>query len=39
MQPFSFDAIYGGWWQRVVAGDAKAALHRSVERYLHFTGQ
>jgi glyoxylase-like metal-dependent hydrolase (beta-lactamase superfamily II) len=39
MRPFSFDAIYGGWWQRVVAGDAKAALHRSVERYLHFTGQ
>jgi glyoxylase-like metal-dependent hydrolase (beta-lactamase superfamily II) len=39
MQPFAFDAIYGGWWQRVVATDAKAALDRSVERYLRFTGQ
>jgi glyoxylase-like metal-dependent hydrolase (beta-lactamase superfamily II) len=38
MQPFPFEVIYGGWWQRVVAADAKAALHRSVRRYLDFCG-
>ncbi len=37
MQPFTFEVIYGGWWQRVVAADAKQALQRSVDRYLHFT--
>ncbi len=29
-----FDRIYGGWWGRVVATDAKTAVQRSVERYL-----
>ena len=38
MDGFPFDAIYGGWWQRIVASDAKGALRRSVDRYLDFTG-
>ncbi|MGI8967525.1 MAG: MBL fold metallo-hydrolase [Chloroflexota bacterium] len=31
--PFSFERIYGAWWERVVASDGKAALQRSAERY------
>ena len=35
IEPFSFDQIYGGWWQANVLSDAKAAVARSAERYLH----
>jgi hypothetical protein len=34
IEPFSFDHIYGGWWQAKVLSDAKAAVRRSAERYL-----
>lgn len=34
VKPFAFDRIYGGWWDRVVASDAKAAVQRSAERYI-----
>jgi hypothetical protein len=34
IEPFSFDRIYGGWWQANVLSDAKAAVARSAERYL-----
>ena len=34
IEPFSFDQIYGGWWQANVLADAKAAVVRSAERYL-----
>ena len=34
VEPFAFDRIYGAWWNRVVAADAKAAVARSVERYI-----
>jgi DNA-directed RNA polymerase subunit RPC12/RpoP len=34
IEPFSFDHIYGGWWQANVLADAKAAVARSAERYL-----
>jgi len=33
VEPFTFDCIYGAWWDRNVASDAKAALRRSAERY------
>jgi hypothetical protein len=36
MQPYSFDRVYGGWWQRNVATDGAAALRRSADRYLRF---
>lgn len=39
MQAYPFDAIYGGWWQRIVATDATAALDRSVARYLRYCEQ
>jgi hypothetical protein len=34
IEPFSFEQIYGGWWQATVLSDAKAAVSRSAERYL-----
>jgi hypothetical protein len=34
IEPFSFEHIYGGWWQANVLSDAKVAVARSAERYL-----
>lgn len=34
IEPFSFEQIYGGWWQANVLSDAKTAVSRSAERYL-----
>jgi hypothetical protein len=34
VEPYRFDRIYGAWWDRVVAADAKAAVARSAERYI-----
>lgn len=31
----AFDRVYGGWWGRVVAADAKARVRASAERYKH----
>ena len=36
IEPFSFEQIYGGWWQANVLSDAKAAVKRSAERYLRW---
>lgn len=32
--PLAFDRIYGGWWGRNIANDAKARFDASVRRYL-----
>jgi len=32
--PYAFDRIYGAWWERVVDHDGKAAVARSVARYI-----
>jgi hypothetical protein len=32
--PLAFDRIYGAWWGRNIASDAKALFGASVERYL-----
>ena len=32
--PLAFDRIYGAWWGRNIADDAKALFGKSVERYL-----
>jgi hypothetical protein len=32
--PLAFDRIYGAWWGRNIASDAKALFEHSVERYL-----
>lgn len=34
VKPFAFDRIYAGWWDRVLDGDAKAAVQRSADRYI-----
>jgi hypothetical protein len=34
--PYSFDRIYGAWWQRIVQADGAAAVRRSADRYLSF---
>jgi glyoxylase-like metal-dependent hydrolase (beta-lactamase superfamily II) len=34
VERFEFDAIYGAWFGRNVAKDAKQALRRSAERYI-----
>jgi glyoxylase-like metal-dependent hydrolase (beta-lactamase superfamily II) len=31
---YSYDRIYGGWWDRNVKEDAQAAVARSAERYI-----
>ena len=38
VEPFEFDRIYGAWWDRNVLTDAKAAVHRSAERYKRHVG-
>jgi hypothetical protein len=32
--PLAFDRIYGAWWGRNIANDAKTLFGKSVERYL-----
>jgi glyoxylase-like metal-dependent hydrolase (beta-lactamase superfamily II) len=34
VRPYTFDRIYGAWWDRVVASAAKVAVERSAERYI-----
>jgi glyoxylase-like metal-dependent hydrolase (beta-lactamase superfamily II) len=36
--PFRYDRVYGGWWDAVIAADARAAVARSEERYLRAIG-
>jgi glyoxylase-like metal-dependent hydrolase (beta-lactamase superfamily II) len=33
VEPYAFERLYGGWWDRVVESEAKAAVIRSAERY------
>lgn len=34
VEPFEFDRLYSGWWEKVVRTDAKNAVKRSAERYI-----
>jgi glyoxylase-like metal-dependent hydrolase (beta-lactamase superfamily II) len=34
VEPFAYDRIYSGWFEAVVATEAKAAVRRSAERYI-----
>jgi glyoxylase-like metal-dependent hydrolase (beta-lactamase superfamily II) len=38
IEPFSFDRIYGGWFDRVVTRAAKNAVARSAARYVNAIG-
>ncbi len=33
-EPYSYDRIYGGWWNSVINKDAKRSVERSAERYI-----
>jgi hypothetical protein len=34
MAPFAFERIYGHYFDRVIAADAKSVLEKSVARYI-----
>ena len=34
VEPYAFDRIYGGWWDREIESGAKEAVRRSAERYI-----
>jgi hypothetical protein len=34
MAPFKFDVVYGHYFDRVIAKDAKVVLEKSVARYV-----
>jgi len=34
LETLSFDRVYGAWWDRIVADDAKAKVLRSADRYV-----
>ncbi|REJ82680.1 MAG: MBL fold metallo-hydrolase [Planctomycetota bacterium] len=34
VEPFEFSRIYGAFWSKIVATDAKAAVRQSAERYI-----
>src|SRR5262249_31451149 len=39
VEPFSFDRIYGAFWDMVIEADGKAVVRRSAERYLKAIGR
>ncbi|MCC8958188.1 MBL fold metallo-hydrolase [Bradyrhizobium sp. Pear77] len=34
VEPLAFERVYGAWWGKNIAADAKAAFGRSVQRYI-----
>jgi hypothetical protein len=34
LEPWPFETIYGGWWERVIATQAKQVMAASVEQYV-----
>jgi hypothetical protein len=38
VEPYSFDRVYGAFWDKVIERDGKAEVKRSAERYLKATG-
>jgi hypothetical protein len=34
VQPWPFEAIYGAFWDRIIASEAKAAVTASVNRHI-----
>lgn len=34
LEPFSFDTIYGAWWERLVSRDGAGVVQRSADRYV-----
>jgi glyoxylase-like metal-dependent hydrolase (beta-lactamase superfamily II) len=36
LEPYEFEAVYGGWWDSVIETGGKEALRSSVERYVRW---
>ena len=36
IEPYPFDRIYGGWWDRDILSGAKEAIRRSAQRYIRY---
>ena len=36
IEPYPFDAVYGGWWRRNILSGAKEAVNRSADRYIKY---
>jgi len=36
VEPYTFDRIYGGWWDRIVSRNAKTAIQKSADRYIRW---
>ena len=34
LSPFDYDRVYGAWWDRHIESDGRAAVQRSLHRYL-----
>lgn len=34
VEPFAFERLYGGWWEKIVDGSARTAVLTSAERYI-----
>lgn len=34
LQPYAFDRVYSGWWEKVIAKGGKEAVIKSAERYI-----
>jgi len=35
VEQYAFDCIYGAWWEKIAATDAKNAVRRSADRYIN----
>ncbi len=38
IEPLSFDRVYGAFWNRVIATNARQAVHASIRRYIKAVG-
>lgn len=36
VEPYAFDRVYGGWWDRVIERDGQGAIARSADRYVRW---
>ncbi len=34
VETYTFDRLYGAWWNSVILSNAKASVRRSAERYI-----
>lgn len=39
VEPYAFERLYGGWWDKIVKCEAKAAVAASAERYIQLISE